>query len=167
MRRRTRAHNLLSAALALCCVGLAAMAYAELRVEVDDEPIATAPDRADAAGAAAKPEPFSLPPLAELQEVVQRPLFAESRRPPALAPASAPQVARELDTLSLLGVVITPDERHALIQSDPQTKPERVRQGQTLAGWTIEGILPDRVVFRRGETREELRIKEPERPPNQ
>jgi type II secretory pathway component PulC len=167
MRRRSRTSNLLSLALALCGVGLAAFAYAELRMEVDDEPIAAVPDRADAAEAAAKPEPFTLPPLAELQEVVQRPLFSESRRPPAVVPASTPQVVRELDSLSLLGVVITPDDRHALIQSDPQGKPERVHQGQALAGWTVEGILPDRVVFRRGETREELRIKEPEHPPNQ
>jgi general secretion pathway protein N len=166
MRRRSRTNNLLTLALALCCVGLGATAYGELRTEVDDEPIAAVPDRTDGGEAAAKPEPFSLPPLAALQEVVQRPLFAESRRPPAVAPASAPQVVRELDSLSLLGVVITPEGRHALIQSEPQAKPERVRQGQTLAGWTVEGILPDRVVFRRGETREELRIKEPERPPN-
>jgi hypothetical protein len=165
MRKGRRASNLLILALALACAGLGTLAWAELRMEIDDEPIAAVADRTDPVDAVQRTEPFQLPAIASLSEVTERPLFAESRRPPLAPPPAPGQVSRELDSLTLVGVVITPAGGHALIQTEAQAKPERVKLGQSLFGWTIDGILRDRVVFKRGEQREELRVKEPDRPP--
>lgn len=162
MTRRRRGNRSASLALGACCAILASAAYIEARyLDVAAAPAApAAPVKApvEPADHAAKVAPFSLPPLASLDEVVERPLFSESRRRPSTPPPA--QVDRDIEALSLLGILTAPDTRHALIRVEPGRKPERVHEGDSLGGWTVEAILPDRVMFRRGDAREELKVKE-------
>ena len=63
----------------------------------------------------------------------------------------------------LVGVLISADERMALVRQDGVTDLQRVAIGRSLNGWRIDQIEPDHVVFSAGETvrRVELRADEP------
>jgi hypothetical protein len=157
---RRRSGAALSLALGLCSLGLLAVALVEVEfVDIPGATVAQARERAEPAEKPLPPvPPFALPPLATLGEVLQRPLFSESRRPAPPAAQAPAQVNRELDGLALLGTMINANGRHALIQADGGT--ERLHEGEVWGGWTVEAIQPDRVVFSRGGEHDEVRVKE-------
>jgi hypothetical protein len=97
---------------------------------------------------------FTMSPAAAFVEVLARPLFSRTRRPPAQVgqlPASS--------SLTLVAIVISDDERHALLGSGQPLKTTRVREGDEIAGWTVEAIRPDKVIVRRADAREEVTPK--------
>jgi hypothetical protein len=97
---------------------------------------------------------FTMPPSAAFAEILARPLFSRTRRPSAHAgqlPASS--------SLKLVAIVISADDRHALLGSGQPLKITRVREGDEIAGWTVEAIRPDKVIVRRADTREEITPK--------
>src|SRR5205823_2728742 len=49
---------------------------------------------------------------------------------------------------------------HALIEHGQPARLERVAEGQVVDGWTIDAILPDRIVIRESEIRQEIRPKD-------
>jgi hypothetical protein len=82
--------------------------------------------------------------------ILERPLFTAGRRPPA-APAVAAPVVEEKTAPEirgrLAGVMIGPDTREALFERDGE-KPQAVRLGELIDGWTLAVIEADRVVLR-------------------
>lgn len=105
---------------------------------------------------------FDMPPPETFSEIVSRPLFSSSRRPPSPTPEaiqSAPVASRQIDFV-LVGVIITPDKRTALVQRASIGDVIRVTEGQELEGWLVEAIKPDRVVFRSGDLVEEVRLRD-------
>jgi hypothetical protein len=145
--------------LSVACLAMAGLVYAELTW-----PVAAAEDVSAASPPASASTPrddvgtkFSLPPVESFAAVTDRPLFAQSRRPPAqgsddsLGPWSG---------LVLAGVVISPTGRQALIlHGKPQTT-AHVAEGQNVDGWVVTSILPDRIVIRGGTSEHELRLLE-------
>jgi hypothetical protein len=111
---------------------------------------------------------YDAPDFAEFAEAMERPLFAPSRRPPSeIVPVTveaAPQ--QQAFGFELVGVLISPDERLALIRQDGLTDLHRVGLGRSLNGWQIEQIEPDHVVFRAGETVRQVNLRD-DRPPVQ
>ncbi len=102
---------------------------------------------------------FAMPPLRSYAEIVRRPLFNATRRPPAPASVAAiPQAAPELPPLRflLIGLIVSPEERVALIRPGDGGAVIRVLEGQEVERWVIEKILPDRVIVRRGDTAKEV-----------
>jgi hypothetical protein len=156
LRLGARGEPLLLAALSLGVIGLI---YIELdRPALDHSANAamrptkpTAPETADGLS-------FVMPPLVSFAEVVNRPLFSQTRRPApkALAPGNEQSLP-----YTLVGVVITAHERHALIAHGTPPRLERLTEGQDLEGWTIEQILADRLVFGRDGARIEVKAKDP------
>ena len=145
-------------ALAAGCVALAGVIYVELDAP-DIEPPAKA-------AVAAAPEPdkrpaespsFAMPPLRNFAGVLSRPLFSETRRPPR-AP-TGPADTRDA-SFTLVGTILTAQARHALVEHGQPPHIERVSEGQEVDGWTVEQILPDRVVFGRGDTHVEIKPKD-------
>lgn len=159
-RRRRRAPLLL---LLLCCA-LIGFIYVEAE-RPDVEPpanAAVAPPRAPEARAASAPT-FVMPPLRDYAEVLERPLFSPTRRrPPADTGAADPRSA----PFTLVGVVLSASGKHALIEHAQPRRLDRVVEGQTLDGWMVEEIRLDRVVFRRGDTRIEVKPKDKAPPAN-
>jgi hypothetical protein len=61
---------------------------------------------------------------------------------------------------TLVGVVLTAKERHALLEHGQPPHLDRVAEGQEVDGWTLEAVQLDRVVLRRGDNRVEVKAKD-------
>ena len=132
--------------LALFTVALVLLLVRELGTAPARPQSNAAPNTAAAAPSASSPS-FTMPPLARYREVLERPLFVSSRRPAAADDGSS---ARSATELALVGIVISPTSRQALLQYGNPPKLVRVGEGQTIAGWTVEAIRPDDVLVRQG-----------------
>ena len=145
----------LAIALSVACIGLAAI----IDFEWDTPLIAPSPAPTDAGASARKiaddTTRFTLPPIKTYSAVVDRPLFSEDRRPP---PRSASASARPWSSLSLVGIVIAPGSREALIRHGTPAVIAHLRAGQEVDGWEVRSILSDRVVLTARGERHELRL---------
>ena len=96
--------------------------------------------------------------------ILDRPIFARSRRPPEeTAPqVEAPPPALDVD---LAGVVIWQSERFALLRQKSEAGLKQVGVGGKAWGWNVVTIESDRVLLQNGGSERELRLKykEPER----
>ncbi|MBV8534030.1 MAG: hypothetical protein JO128_00475 [Alphaproteobacteria bacterium] len=146
----------LSRLLAVLCLALGAV----IATEIADSPSTAPPTASDTRPRAAKAAPddasFTLPPVSTFSEVVARPLFSDTRRPSTFAAASPD--ARP--TFVLVGTVLSSQARDALIRHGQPARVDHVAEGQTLDGWTVDSILPDRVIFANAGTRLEVSAKE-------
>ncbi len=152
--------NHVSGILLLTLVGLGAIVATEIR---EGTPSA---DRAVAAASKKKPQAApaawsfqpTLPTLESLSETTSRPLFLAERRPPEGEPAplpDAPLPAGPDPSFSISAIIITDDE-HAVLMQHPETGAlNRLKEGEAVAGWTLERVAPDRAVFTKdGQTKE-------------
>ena len=99
---------------------------------------------------------FSLPdPVTGFPELLARPIFSTSRRTFA---AAAPEDAGAMKKgqFVLVGVLISPGQRSALLRDVATGKTETVAQVGVVRGMTVGQVLPGRVVLRQGEESEEL-----------
>lgn len=107
------------------------------------------------------PSPLELldPPLEkeDYLSVVERPLFLPDRRVPEEEPEEEEKQvveeektpAVELDTMDLTAIVITPTESVAWVSSGSKPKPERLRAGDELEGWTVKEIKEGEIELER------------------
>jgi len=91
-----------------------------------------------------------------MSELIARPLFAQTRRPPPRAPVhtqspSPPPVATT-NGMVLLGVLNTGAKAVALVTVPGQSRPYLVTVGDKLGDWKITSIKPDRILLRTGDT---------------
>ena len=105
--------------------------------------------------------------LAKLRATLERPLFDDDRRPNAVADAAAaapePAAPAKAPPVRLSAVIVAADGgRSALLQPDGQ-EPQRVRQGEQVAGWRVDEISDEAVVLYTGSERSvvPLRVFEP------
>lgn len=105
------------------------------------------------------PEPtFSMPPIEDYAETIERPIFATNRRP---STTPSPQVAAPEPTelsFVLEGVVITAAERWALLRPNGGGDVIRLAEGGRIGGWEVIAIHPDRVSLRRDDAETELEL---------
>jgi general secretion pathway protein N len=144
--------------LILLSVGLSFTVYGELTEDGSTPAGPLAGGVADAPRTAAGQSDThsALPPIESYAEVTARPLFSATRRP---APQQAfARGSPELTSLVLTGVILTSDSRTALVQEAKAPKPIRLTEGQEIQGWTVQSILPDRIVIRRGTVEQEVRL---------
>ena len=98
-----------------------------------------------------------LGPRNEYNAIAERPLFARTRRPAEEAPATtAPSAQANLPNFVLTGIVISPDEKYILLLRASSSETVRLIEGQTIDGWRVEKILPDRVTLKSGDRTVEL-----------
>lgn len=113
---------------------------------------------------------FELPELDTYEQVTERPLFAESRRPEVVAPSVElpPDQPKSPLTLKLMGIVFTPTTQTALLV-DAKGKYKRVKLQETFDNWTLVELSPDWATLQQGEERQKLdllKIKpKPPKPP--
>ncbi len=154
-RDGSRGLALLLVALNLVFVGVLAW---ELRWREQPEPVATAGNSPRQPAAAERDLPrFTLPPLGQYADIIDRPLFNEDRRPTVAAPheaGPAPDV-----NFRLIGVVITTEKKEALFQLSRRNEVARGGLESWIEGWMIESIEPDRVMLRRGPNTTELSLE--------
>ncbi len=166
MRTRARRSRRPTVLLLLLCLGLGYAVYAELGSGPADPADLTVTKVAPEPAAVPLAEPaFTLPPLGDFSETVARPLFLPSRRP--LAPAEdAPAEAGVVRNLfTLMGVIISADERMALVKRRKTGEVLRLIEGQRVDGWLVEAIMPDRLALSHGAETEEVVLKDAARAP--
>ena len=99
---------------------------------------------------------FSLPDFEMgFPEFLARPVFSISRRA-FVAAAQADAVVMKKGQFVLVGVLISPRQRSALLRDVVTGKTETVAQVGVVRGMTLGEVLPNRVVLRQGEESEEL-----------
>lgn len=138
----------LSIALVAALAGGAALAAAWLA------PVAPGPgDRPAAAPTREAPAALVVPPVSALTETTARPLFSPTRRPvPGAAAAPAPGTAAALfNRYRLQGVVIDGNRRRVLLAPAPGGKTLSIGEGESVDGWTIDRIAPERLTLRSGD----------------
>jgi general secretion pathway protein N len=144
------------ATLAIVFTGLSALLTIEWTAPLDAAESASPPSAASARSRSdAAPPRYSMPPLQNFAAVIERPLFAQSRRPSVEA---AEDTQGPWSSLVLAGIVISPGSREALIRHGTPPTLVHVREGQDVEGWVVNAILPDRVVLVGSGTQHELRL---------
>ena len=114
-------------------------------------------------------EPFQLPPLDQYGEIVLHPLFIAARQPEPppdeASPEEPPAASGPEQKLTLLGVMIAPSVKKALLRpEEPNAKTVRISPGETVGEWRLEAVFSDRVVLRKGQSTEELPLIRPQEP---
>jgi type II secretory pathway component PulC len=101
------------------------------------------------------------PAISTFSEFVSRPLFTPTRRPPPTR--TEPNIAKTApkpENLQLIGVIISEDERMALLQTLTTGDVTRAVEGQTVGGWEVHAIKPAQVVLKRGNASEVVMIND-------
>jgi len=137
--------------LSLICMGLAGAVYRQA------EGLRSLPDPpAPAAAVMMKRDSvplessLSVPPRETYSEVVARPIFSPTRRPAvAAAEVAVPAVSEPLDA-DLVGVVIWPSQRLALVRPNSGDRVLQVPEGGAVSGWIVVTIEPGRIVLGQG-----------------
>lgn len=147
----------------LVCLFLGGVIYLQLEAggHAEAPTVATVDTAAERVALPAETS-YEPPIFAEFSEAIDRPLFAPSRRPPREAAPEVVAVAAQKQSFGfeLVGVLISPEERVALIRQDGVTDLQRVSPGRRLNGWQVELIEPDHVVFRSGETVRQVHLRD-------
>jgi hypothetical protein len=110
-----------------------------------------------AAPPASTPSPAlaALPLLTGYGAIVERPLFSRSRRPPAGAAAAlGPSIESRY---RLLGIVAAGPKKKAFVADGARRLD--ITEGDTLDGWTVKEIGPDRMVLASPAGEATLRLK--------
>jgi general secretion pathway protein N len=146
--------------LGVLCLAFGVVIYYELGMAGDKTPTAPTPVVAGSTVPPLPPQPASstLPPIESFAEVTRRPLFSPTRQPP---PAEVVKDTQgNASGFALLGIIISDDGRIALIEYGRPPALARLKEGQAVDGWTLQSILPDRIVLQHGATEQELRLKD-------
>ncbi len=149
--------------LLLSLVVLSALIAAELRFDAGTSPGGQAVEQVSAPVEAAPVPLFALADRESFSQTLTRPLFMPNRQPPGEAPppVQAPRATPppKVNRYALSAIIIVGDERIALLTDTATGGVNRVREGESIAGWQVEQIHEDRAVLSNGETREELSLR--------
>jgi type II secretory pathway component PulC len=142
MNEARRQPKRVMALLALLCFALAGGLYAELTQQII---AARSPASTNHGQADARPDPtFVMQPRDAYAEVVTRPLFSPTRRPPVVVGPG------NLSEFKLTGTLIMSAQgRYALLAQRSKPKIERIVQGQIFQGWLVKSIGSDHVILER------------------
>ena len=96
----------------------------------------------------------AIPPLSAFSEIIERPLFITNRKP-FVQPASTPKrSAPKPDTpeqVLLSAIVITDEQRLALVYTDRDKKLQQLRQGEEFKGWTLTELRTSGIFLKKGQ----------------
>jgi hypothetical protein len=147
--------------LALLCLILAGLVWRGATRPLQPPP-APAGSATGAEDAASDGPAFAPDPVSAFSAVVDRPLFSRSRRPapPERAVATEAKPGDNASPFVLSGVLIAGTSRVAFLRPVAEPKTLRVLEGETVDGWKIEKILPQRVVIGNGAVSTELTLKD-------
>ena len=145
--------KILLAVLASCSAVLAGVLYLELAHEAPVASPAGAQQQPKASAAAPGAEiPAAEDDESDVNNILARPLFTPGRKPPPramVANADGDQAA-PFDG-KLVGIMLTPSSKEALLFDDTKNVSSAVHEGESFGGWTLEEISPANVTFRDGE----------------
>ena len=109
--------------------------------------------------------PLQNPAISTFAEIVERPLFTQSRRPAPKKDTKVAEAAVKPETFELIGVIISPVGRMALLRTLATSEIVRAVEGQNVGGWEVRTIKPTQVVLQQGDDSQVLKINEAVAPP--
>jgi len=166
--------------LLLLCLLLGGVVYYQLKVENQPQlparaAISDTQINHSVARQGAGEEGLSTPVIAALNDLTQtvdRPLFAADRRPvrqvdpPKASPPIPKPVVSGAPKLELTAVIINGARRLALLQgAGSGAALIHAEEGQTVQGWLLQEVLPERVVLSRDGREHELVLRKFKPPP--
>jgi hypothetical protein len=156
--KRSRFFTILFLALLVAGVGLAWLIYQQLEASAPpDDKTAGRVKPLEIADLPPLPE-FAMAPLIEFSEVIDRPAFSQSRRPPADADVPASEIVANSLELVLKGVIYSDGESVALFMPKAGGDVLRLAEGGSYQGWDLVQVSPSEVLFRRGEKEASLEL---------
>jgi hypothetical protein len=112
---------------------------------------------------------FKLPDEADYEEILERPLFVEGRRPPSEEPQTEETAPVQQNVpapkLSLVGVYTTPKGTTALVRNDVKKDTVRVRIGDRFEGWEVSEIGGQRLVLKNQGDEQVFELRDYSKPP--
>ena len=134
--------------LALCCFLAAALYEVTSATPAPDSPSV---DTASVEVTDPKVLSLAAIDIGTFADLVERPMFSETRRPPveAIAPIAPRPAAPAKPDLRLTGIALVGGEPRAIIEVGGR-QAELFRPGQTIAGWRLADIEASRIVLQRG-----------------
>jgi len=109
--------------------------------------------------------PLQKPAISTFAEIVERPLFTQSRRPAPKKDTKVAEAAVKPETFELIGVIISPAGRMALLRTLATSEIVRAVEGQTVGGWEVRTIKPTQIVLQQGDDSQVLKINDAIAPP--
>ena len=148
-------HRLLPWLVSCAALVMVGIIVLEVRAEpvIDVEP--SKPAAVEAQLTQSPPARRAIPEKTKFSEIVERPLFWSSRRPPYEQAPETPSAGLDY---SLFGVVISSDAPVALLKPEAGGDPIRVQVGEAISGWTVARIESDRVLMRQDGVERELNL---------
>lgn len=107
------------------------------------------------------PQPPLMPPLSSYAEIVERPLFNETRRPPP-APET-PVVAAQINPTQfrLEGTALTAKQRVAVLRDTRTNQLHRLAEGDQLDGWQVSSVQAGTIALSQGAQTLQLELERP------
>lgn len=114
-----------------------------------------------------------LAPLARFDEIVQRPLFIEGRRPPPEVDASAeeekpkpPPPVKTRPAMILTAVLMVDNQKKAVFRTIDKKQPfQNLTLGEEINGWVVADIQSSQVKLTQGRTEEIFLLRQYEKVP--
>jgi len=95
----------------------------------------------------------------DFRAYLESPVLNRERTPiRILTPGIGKKSGSTVREFELIGILITKEDRWVLLRLPGQAELVRARPGETVSGWTVSGIDPNRVVIERSGRIEELEL---------
>jgi hypothetical protein len=101
---------------------------------------------------------ISTPPPQAFADIGDRPMFSPDRK--AIVEPNASAAGGTPPNIALVGVIMDPRERMALIRTPGSPLAEAFRLGADVSGWTVTEIAGDHIVLSFGASRDEIRLED-------
>ena len=152
LARRT----LLSGMSGLCAVLAATLLYLILAplpdLEIPQVPLERKPRSMPEAMSIAMPSPETF------ADINARPMFSPDRK--AIVEPNASATAGTPPNIALVGVIVDPRDRMALIRTPASPLAGAFRLGADISGWRVTEIAADHIVLSLGTSRDEIRLED-------
>ena len=147
------------------CLALAALVYVQAGMEAPGPAPSGGGETPPLAALPAQPY-YAMAPVEYFSTILERPLFSPSRRPLVQGVAAVPAPESQLQ-VTLVGVIISSEEQIAIVRLTDASRFARLSVGDSLQGWILGSIEPDRITFRRGDVEEIIELTYDVPPPVQ
>ncbi|WP_282610528.1 type II secretion system protein N [Pelagibius sp. Alg239-R121] len=149
--------------LCLICGVLGYFLYQESLRAPDRVPVLEPGTAAQGAGQSQSAMPDRMPARDQFSQLIARPPFSATRRPPQprrTVVVTKPQpIARP--RIVLVGTFVNSVSSVAVILKAGTEKQIRLSRGETIDGWTLENILPDRIQLKSKDETFEVELRDP------
>lgn len=151
--------------LCLICGGLSYHLYHEMSRQPDQVPrlALEAGQPAPVAQQSPSAQLQPMPPRQQFSQLIARPPFAATRRPPqprrTVVEAKPQPVPRP--RILLVGTFVNSESGVAVVQKAGVEKQIRLSKGETIDGWKLHEILPDRILLKSKDEAFEVKLREP------